>query len=174
MSMAMAKVHWGKPILLTEGGAELPVTNTAVSVVLLLNDPGKYSLDWALGVRLPAWVTSLELVVVILTVPYAGLGGEEVKPHLAHEGVQVPDEALYDLLETRRPAAIEARKHCLGEFLVRQISIPLGADPPSHRSISSPSLRLATALDDQGDALADPSIHIVASPYRTSGWRPIP
>jgi putative oxidoreductase len=62
MSMAAAKAHWGKPIWVTEGGAELPVTKTLISTALLLSGPGKYSLDRALGIRLPAWVGPLGLV----------------------------------------------------------------------------------------------------------------
>jgi putative oxidoreductase len=77
MSMATATAHRGKPIWVTEGGAELPVTNTAVSTALILNGPGKYSLDRALGIRLPAWLAPLGLAVTILTVLYAGVGGEE-------------------------------------------------------------------------------------------------
>src|SRR5947209_12737645 len=53
MSVATTKVHWDKPIWATEGGAELPVINAAVSLALMLNGPGKYSLDRALGIRLP-------------------------------------------------------------------------------------------------------------------------
>jgi putative oxidoreductase len=77
MSMATAKAHWGKPIWVTEGGAELPVTNTAISTALILNGPGKYSLDRVLGIRLPAWAAPLGLAVIILTVLYTGIGGEE-------------------------------------------------------------------------------------------------
>ena len=44
MSIATTKAHWGKPIWVTEGGAELPVTNIAIATALMLNGPGKYSL----------------------------------------------------------------------------------------------------------------------------------
>ena len=77
MSMATTKAHWGKPIWVTEGGAELPVINTAVSLALMLNGPGKLSLDRALGIRLPRWVAPLGLVGILLTVLYAGIGTEE-------------------------------------------------------------------------------------------------
>ena len=94
MSMATAKAHWGKPIWVTEGGAELPVTNTAISTALLLSGPGKYSLDRTLGIRLPAWVAPLGLVVIILTVFYAGVGAPE-PPAQEEEGPQ--DEAREEL-----------------------------------------------------------------------------
>lgn len=53
MGMATAKVHWGKPIWVTSGGAELPVTNIAIALSLGLAGPGRLSLDNALGLRLP-------------------------------------------------------------------------------------------------------------------------
>ena len=53
MGMATAKVHWGKPIWVTSGGAELPVTNIAAALALGLAGPGRLSVDNALGLRLP-------------------------------------------------------------------------------------------------------------------------
>jgi putative oxidoreductase len=76
MAMATATAHRGKPIWVTEGGAELPVTNAAISTALVLNGPGKYSLDRALGIRLPAWITPLGLVIIILLVMYGRSGAE--------------------------------------------------------------------------------------------------
>jgi putative oxidoreductase len=72
MVMASVKVHAGKPIWVTEGGAELPVTNMAIATALMLNGPGKYSLDRALGIRWPReLVAILGLVIVALTVAIA-------------------------------------------------------------------------------------------------------
>src|ERR671915_161614 len=45
MSMATKTAHAGRPIWVTEGGAELPVTNIAASTALLLSGPGKLSFD---------------------------------------------------------------------------------------------------------------------------------
>lgn len=56
MGMATAKVHWGKPVWVTTGGAELPLTNIAMATALMLAGPGKLSLDGALGTALPRWV----------------------------------------------------------------------------------------------------------------------
>jgi putative oxidoreductase len=53
MSMATGKVHWGKPIWVTQGGAELPITNMAAALSLALTGPGRFSLDHLFGIRLP-------------------------------------------------------------------------------------------------------------------------
>jgi putative oxidoreductase len=53
MGMAAAKVHGGKPIWVTSGGAELPVTNIAIALALGIAGPGKFSADCALGIKLP-------------------------------------------------------------------------------------------------------------------------
>lgn len=57
MSMAGMTVHWGKPIWVTEGGAELPLTNGAVALALIVMGPGRISLDRALGIRVPPWLS---------------------------------------------------------------------------------------------------------------------
>src|SRR5919202_1645935 len=59
MSMATVKVHWGKPIWVTAGGAELPVTNMAIAAAVAAGGPGRYSLDRLLRIRLPWQLTVL-------------------------------------------------------------------------------------------------------------------
>lgn len=53
MAMAAGKAHAGRPIWVTEGGAELPLTNGAVLLGLALRGPGRYSLDRALDIHVP-------------------------------------------------------------------------------------------------------------------------
>lgn len=77
MAMATTKAHTIKPIWVTEGGAELPLTNIAAATALILNGPDKWSLDRALGLRLPRWLAPFGLVAVLLTVLYARNSEEE-------------------------------------------------------------------------------------------------
>src|SRR5215210_2556852 len=93
MAMATVKAHSGKPIWVTEGGAELPVTNIAAATALILNGPGKYSLDRALGLSLPRWLAPLGLVAIILTVMYANADTEEPEQDEAREGAAGDGEA---------------------------------------------------------------------------------
>ncbi len=71
MGMATVKVHAGKPIWVTTGGAELPVTNMAIAAALMLAGPGRFSIDQALGIRLPRWLAIPGLAVVAAAI-YAG------------------------------------------------------------------------------------------------------
>jgi putative oxidoreductase len=59
MVMATGTAHWGKPIWVTAGGAELPVINIAAATAVAIAGPGKYSLDHALGIRMPKPVAAL-------------------------------------------------------------------------------------------------------------------
>ncbi|HKH77021.1 MAG TPA: DoxX family protein [Rubrobacteraceae bacterium] len=70
MVMATKTAHGGKPIWVTEGGAELPVVNIAAATAMILNGPGKYSLVRALGARLSGWLAPLGLLVIVLPVLY--------------------------------------------------------------------------------------------------------
>ncbi|MBV8084902.1 MAG: DoxX family protein [Chloroflexi bacterium] len=54
MVMATARAHWGRPIWVTEGGAELPVVNMAAFLGLALAGPGVFSLDYLLLTTLSA------------------------------------------------------------------------------------------------------------------------
>ena len=94
MAMATTTAHGGKPIWVTEGGAELPVTNIAAATALMLSGPGKWSLDSAFGIRLPRFLAPLGLVVVVLAVMYGGTGGEsEPEQDEAREGTAGNGEA---------------------------------------------------------------------------------
>jgi putative oxidoreductase len=101
MSMATRKAHWGKPVWVTEGGAELPLLNIAVSTALMIREPDRYSLDRLLGIRLPAWLGPLGLVGIILTVLSTKLEADEPpeQEEEAQEGAQAEaqDEAREEL-----------------------------------------------------------------------------
>jgi putative oxidoreductase len=99
MSMATTKAHWGKPIWVTEGGAELPVLNLAVSMALMLREPDRYSLDRVFGIRLPSWVGPLGLAGILLAVRYTGVGTEEQQQQEEEEqeGAGAQDEAREEL-----------------------------------------------------------------------------
>ena len=84
MSMATAKAHWGKPIWVSAGGAELPATNIGVALGLLLTGPGKYSLDEALGVKLPKGIIAGALVAAGTMVIY-GILQQPAPPAPARE-----------------------------------------------------------------------------------------
>ena len=88
MAMAARKAHWGKPIWVTEGGPELPATNIAIATALMLAGPGKYSLDRALGLRLPRWIAFFGLVVIGITVYFAA----QMEPPTQQEAEQARDE----------------------------------------------------------------------------------
>jgi putative oxidoreductase len=66
MVMASTKAHAGRPVWVTEGGAELPLTNAYVALALMLIGPGRLSVDRLLGLRM----SPVSETVVVL----AGIG----------------------------------------------------------------------------------------------------
>jgi putative oxidoreductase len=69
MVMATAKAHWGKPIWVTQGGAELPIINLAIALALTLTGAGRFSLDRLLGIRPPrVLVVAVAIVEAVLVV----------------------------------------------------------------------------------------------------------
>lgn len=71
MGVATGTVHRGKPIWVAEGGAELPATNMAVALSVILAGPGRYSLDRVLGIRAPLLLAALAAVGVAAGVALA-------------------------------------------------------------------------------------------------------
>ena len=70
MVTAWVTAHAGKPIWVTSGGAELPLTNIAIAVALATAGPGRYSLDEILDIELPTPVVALGVAAIA-----AGIGG---------------------------------------------------------------------------------------------------
>ena len=93
MAMATKKAHWNKPIWVTEGGAEFPVLNMAISTALMIREPDAFSLDRVLGLRLPAWIGPVGLVGIILTVLYSELESDDE----AEEQEDAQDESREEL-----------------------------------------------------------------------------
>lgn len=81
MSMATAKAHWNKPIWNTKGGAELPVLNMAAVLSMALSGPGKYSIDNALGIKLPRRLLLVPgIAAVAASVAYAVISSSQPQP----------------------------------------------------------------------------------------------
>lgn len=61
MTVATTKAHAGKPVWVSSGGAELPVTNMAIAGALLLAGPGWLSIDKIFRTRAPFWLVAMVL-----------------------------------------------------------------------------------------------------------------
>jgi putative oxidoreductase len=80
MMTAIRQMHWKTPVWATEGGAELPLTNIAIGVALATNEPGRISLDYLLGIKVPKIVT-----LAVLTGVIAGVLTSEVQTQTAKQ-----------------------------------------------------------------------------------------
>lgn len=70
MAVAARTAHRDKPIWATEGGAELPVLYAAAGTALALAGPGRYSVDRALGIRVPPVLGLVALAGVVAGVAF--------------------------------------------------------------------------------------------------------
>jgi putative oxidoreductase len=104
MGVAIRKAHWGKPIWVSAGGAELPVTNIAVGIALSLVDPGRLSLDHALGIRVPAKVAVLAAAGVVLGV----VASEGATPPAAEEAAETELQGGEEAASTDPPTGESA------------------------------------------------------------------
>ncbi len=92
MSMAAFKVHGVRPIWAREGGGDLPVTNGVIAAALAFAGPGRYSLDRALGLRVPrrlvalAFLSGLVVAAGLSAVPDDGGGDGESSSGAAGNG----------------------------------------------------------------------------------------
>lgn len=80
MVMAWNKAHAGKPIWAVNGGAELPLLYMAVAVAVGLISPGKYSLDEALGIEIPAPLIALTVAGVAAGIVAGVIAQPEPQP----------------------------------------------------------------------------------------------
>jgi len=86
MLVAIVKVHWAKGVWNGNGGFEFPLTMASVAFVVGLTGPGFYSLDRAIGLRLPEPATYLVALLAMLVVVAVGLVVPSVRRH-AHRTV---------------------------------------------------------------------------------------
>lgn len=96
MVVATRAAHAGKPIWVTEGGAELPVTNIAVALALSLVGPGRYSLDHMFGIRVPDSVAILTAGAVAAGI----LAGEATQTVTGQADTSVTDQDTAPLDES--------------------------------------------------------------------------
>jgi putative oxidoreductase len=134
MGMAAAKVHGGKPIWVTSGGAELPLTNIAIALALGIAGPGKFSADCALGIKLPRRLVLIPgLALAAGSIAYGVITSnqamqqaqvaqeaEQAHPQAEEErpqAVRVPESPSMDDLEQRNELAAQEPERTSGAML---------------------------------------------------------
>jgi putative oxidoreductase len=100
MLMAWNTAHAGKPIWVTSGGAELPLMYLNNAAALLFTGPGRFSLDKALGIKVPTILAALAAVGVAAGVAAGLLTREQPAgtqaPATSNQDAQPAARALED------------------------------------------------------------------------------
>ena len=89
MVVAWRKKHAGKPIWVSQGGAELPLTNLTIAAALMLAGPGPISVDRLLGIKTPWWLSLLTIVGTVAGIAVAL--GDDI--HEAAEAIRSEEAA---------------------------------------------------------------------------------
>jgi putative oxidoreductase len=137
MATAARKVHWGKPIWATEGGAEVPMLYGLIGVATALAGPGRYSLDRVIGLRVPKTITALAVAGVA-----AGIALTERQPEAAESEQPASAESEQQTsAETEQPASDESTLAASdgAEDRVAVTSEPLVADATQSTDLDSPA-----------------------------------
>ncbi|MEA2574251.1 MAG: putative oxidoreductase [Chloroflexia bacterium] len=104
MGMAAVKVHSGKPIWVTSGGAELPLTNMAIALAIGVAGPGKFSTDCALGIKLPRRLVLVPgLAVAAASIAYGVITSNQAMQQAAQQAEQAQAPAE---VEEEQPQAV--------------------------------------------------------------------
>jgi putative oxidoreductase len=121
MAMATATAHWGKPIWVTHGGAELPVTDAAVVGAVALAGPGRFSLDGALGIRVPGWMGALTLAGVAAGTAAALVMRRPAEVEQPPQAVEAPAEEERELRGVpEQPAPTAEQRSTTGSAAIEQ------------------------------------------------------
>lgn len=89
MAVAIRRVHLGKPIWASAGGAELPLIDLSAALALAFLGPGRYSLDRLLGFRLPRWIVGLLTLSAVAVAAAASF-----RPEIAEKALRKAREIL--------------------------------------------------------------------------------
>ena len=106
MAMAWAKVHLGKPVWVTSGGPELPLTNMAVLSAITIAGPGRLSVDGLLGIHVPRWLGATALAAMFGAL---WVGAHEELARTMADVTEDTDAAAADAGRTARRAAAGVR-----------------------------------------------------------------
>lgn len=104
-AMSIRKAHWGKPIWVSEGGAELPVLYSAIGTALIFAGPGRYSIDRTFRLKTPKALAALTLAGVVGGFMYAEQQSRTATPTspTPQEAVMEGPEGGKDLLIDTQP-----------------------------------------------------------------------
>jgi putative oxidoreductase len=110
MSMATVKAHWGKPIWVTEGGAELPLAYSTMAGALAMAGPGRYSLDRLFGLKLHWMVPAALAGLAGAVVAYGAMSRPAPQQEQAQQSEQTEQPTPDPQPEEQAPAPEEPER----------------------------------------------------------------